>query len=225
MRVLLVEDQSDLAGRLQRELQDQGLVVDRTERLDEASAALKLVRYALILLDRRLPDGDGISLLREVHALQPQASVLVLSAMGSADARIEGLDAGADDYLPKPFDWDELRARIRAALRRTRLAGRSVQPITCGRITYHPDTREVRVGEDVLHLRRRELLIIESLLLRCRRVVTRELLIEAVYGFGEEPSSNTLEAHVSRLRKRLSLLDAGAVIHPVRGVGYLIDDT
>lgn len=222
MRALLVEDEAEMVGLLSRDLARQGFAVDAVGRHDEAEAALAIGRYALVLLDRRLADGEGLSLLRSIRARQPGAAVIVVSALGTTAERVGGLDAGADDYLAKPFDGDELRARIAAALRRVR-GDAGAPPLRCGRITFDREQRSFAVDEAPLPLRRREAALLEALIRRAGRVVQRETLVAEVYGFEEEPSSNTLDAHLSRLRRRLDALGSGVRIHPVRGVGYLMD--
>lgn len=221
MRVLLAEDEPEMADLLEAALRDEGLVVDRVASVEEGRAALSLARYRLIVLDRRLQDGDGLQLLRD---LGPSArpSVLVLSALDDAGERVVGLNAGADDYLGKPFDSDELRARIRAALRRGGPVGHA-PPIRCGRLAYLPDSRDLLLGDAPFRLRRREAALLEALMLRVRRVVQRSVLVNEVYGFDEEPSSNTLDAHISRLRRKLEDRQAGVEIHAVRGIGYVLD--
>ena len=198
-----------------------GFAVDRVASLGDADAALAVARYALVLLDRRLPDGDGLTLMRRIRRAQPGVPVIVLSALDGVVERVRGLDEGADDYLSKPFDTDELLARIRAALRRP--GAEDAPPIQCGRLGFNLSTRTVTIGGAPLALKRRELAVLESLIRRVGRVVQRDTLIEEVYGFDDDIQSNTLDAHVSRLRARLAELGADVQIHPVRGVGYLLD--
>lgn len=222
MRVLLAEDEPEMAELLGSALRAEGLAVDVVASVEEGRAALSVARYRLVVLDRRLQDGDGLELLRELGAAPGRPAILVLSALDDAGERVLGLNAGADDYLGKPFDSDELRARIRAALRRS---GPTVQapPITCGRLTYLPDTRELMLGGEPLDLRRREAALLEALMQRVRRVVQRATLVNEVYGFDEEPASNTMDAHISRLRRKLEEQGAEVEIHAVRGIGYVLD--
>ena len=198
-----------------------GFTVDRVTSIGDADAALKVARYALVLLDRRLPDGDGLTLIGRVRRTQPGVPVIVLSALDAVLDRVCGLDKGADDYLPKPFDTDELLARIRAALRRP--GAEDAPPIACGRLAFDLSSRSVTIGGAPLTLKRRELALLESLIRRAGRVVQRETLVEEIYGFDDDIQSNTLDAHVSRLRGRLIELGADVLIHPIRGVGYLLD--
>ena len=221
MRILLIEDDVDISGLVASAMGQAGFTVDRVKNCSEAEAALRIGRYALIILDRRLPDGDGLTLLTDTRAHQPTSPVIILTALDRSMEVVRGLDAGADDYLTKPFSLAELLARARAALRK---AGASHQPpFTCGRLAFNADSREVLVSERTLIVTRRELSVLESLVRRAGRVVLRDILIEEVYGFDDDIQSNTLEAHVSRLRARLTEAKAGVVIHPVRGVGYMMD--
>lgn len=221
MRVLFVEDEPEMARLVGVNVGAAGFTVDRVTSIGDADAALKVARYALVLLDRRLPDGDGLTLIGRVRRTQPGVPVIVLSALDAVLDRVRGLDKGADDYLPKPFDTDELLARIRAALRRP--GAEDAPPIACGRLAFDLSSRSVTVGGAPLTLKRRELALLESLIRRAGRVVQRETLVEEIYGFDDDVQSNTLDAHVSRLRSRLIELGADVLIHPVRGVGYLLD--
>jgi DNA-binding response OmpR family regulator len=222
MRLLLVEDDPALGRTLEDHLNLAGFVVDRVVTGQDAEAAAAVSRYPLAILDRRLPDGDGIARIAALRRSQPEVRIIVLTALDATLEKIEGLNAGADDYLIKPIDPDELTARVRAALRRP---GGTLQPaITCANLSYSPADREFRVGGELVLLKRRELLILETLMMRARRVVQRQIFMDQVYGFNEEVQSNTLEAHISRLRTRLAELGADVVIHPVRGVGYMLTE-
>lgn len=221
MRVLLVEDEVEISGLVAAEVTRAGFTVDRVDCCEDARAALHVGRYALVLLDRRLPDGDGLSLLRETRTYQPGIPVIMLTALDQSPEVVKGLDAGADDYLTKPLNLAELLARIRAALRKSGTLRQP--PISCGKLTFDADSREVSVDGDPLVLKRRELAVLESLMRRVGRVVLRDTLLEEVYGFDDDVQSNTLDAHISRLRTRLAEVGSGAIIHPVRGVGYMMD--
>jgi DNA-binding response OmpR family regulator len=220
MRILLVEDHEELASRLARRIRRAGFAVDHAATLEDAATALEGGPYAVALLDRRLPDGDGLSLIPLMRAKQPGGRILVLTALDAVDDRIEGLDAGADDYLTKPFNLDELMARIRASLRRP--GGEITPPIEIGALAFSPDDRTVAIAGRPARLLRRELALLEALARRAGRLVLREALIAGIYGVDEEIEEHTLTTLVSRLRARLQDLGAGVEIHSARGLGYMI---
>ena len=222
MRILLIEDETDMAALIGTSLRESGFALDVVGTLRAAAAAVDTVRYSLVILDRRLPDGDGLSFVPRVRSKLPGTPLLVVSALDAVGERVTGLDAGVDDYLPKPFDAAELRARVRAALRRG--GGTHQPPVRCGRLSVDLDRREVSVDGRPLVLKRRELAVLVALCGRAGRVVQRARLLEELSGFDDEVQSNTLDAHVSRLRTRLVEAGAGVLIHPVRGVGYLLDE-
>ena len=220
MRLLLVEDEAELAAALRAALQRHDVVVDHVATLAEAEQALKGDTHDAVVLDRRLPDGDGLSLIGKLRARGFAAPIVVLTARADLDERIAGLDSGADDYLAKPFAVEELLARLRAVLRRPAQA--TAQVVRMGRLSFDTQHREASVDGVVLDLPRREMLVLEAFLRRRGRTVLRSGLEEAVFGFDDEIQSNTLDAHVSRLRRKLSDANAGIEIHGIRGIGYLL---
>lgn len=220
MRILLVEDYADLATEIACRIERAGFAVDHVGSIEGASSALESGSYTVTLLDRRLPDGDGLSLISHIRKRQPTSRILMLTALDSIDDKIEGLDAGADDYLTKPFHLDEMMARIRASLRRP--GGDRTPPIVLGALSYDLDARTVSVANHPVLFLRRELALLEALLRRVNCVVPRERLLTGVYGFDAEVHEHALTALVSRVRTRLVELDAGVEIHSARGLGYLI---
>lgn len=220
MRLLIVEDEEELSSLMQANLHREGYAVDVAATAEDARAALATTRYDVVLLDIGLPDEDGLTILRDLRAAGDTTPVIAVTARDSVGDRVRGLNGGADDYLTKPFALEELVARIGAMLRRP--GGALANRLTLGRLAFDTPTREVTVGDQALVVPRRELAVLESLLRRTGKVVTRDALDRAVYAFGEETESNALEVHVSRLRKRLAEAGAGVAIHVVRGVGYLI---
>jgi two-component system OmpR family response regulator len=220
MRVLLVEDEPEMAQALVSRLGRSGFIADHVGGLEDARAALACHRYGLTILDRRLPDGDGLDLLPELRRLQPDLRVLVLTACEAVSERVSGLDAGADDYLAKPVDFDELMARVRACLRR--VGGAVAPPVVVGRLSFDLAAREVLVDGEPVVLHRRELALLETLARSAGRIVLRARLVEEVYGFDDDIDGNALNILVSRLRKRLGDLGAGVEIHAARGIGYML---
>jgi two-component system OmpR family response regulator len=221
VRVLLVEDEPEMASALAAALRGHDMVVDRVATLDLAEEALIDNTYNAILLDRQLPDGDGLTLIPKLRAKGLQTPIIVLTARGDLAERVAGLDSGADDYLGKPFAIAELLARLRAVLRRP--SDVPIEILKLGRLAYDAAHRQASVAGVSLNLPRRELLVLETLLRRSGRTVARAALDEAVYGFDDEIQSNALDTHISRLRRKLSDADARVEIHAIRGIGYLIN--
>lgn len=219
MRILLVEDEVELAAALRGALARRGFVVDWVPDLAQARVAVREAGLRAVLLDRGLPDGDGLGLLPVIRALPDPPPVIVLTARGQTTERVEGLDAGAEDYLAKPFELDELLARLRVVMRRR--SGVASESLVLGALSFDTAHREARVAGEALYLPRRELALLEVLLRRAGRVVLRETIESALFGFDDAPASNTVDSHVSRLRRRLAEGKAGVGIHPVRGVGYI----
>lgn len=223
MRILLVEDEPEMASALGTALGRHDIVLDHVPTLAEAEEALADRVHDAVLLDRQLPDGDGLSLLAQMRARTQGARsmpVILLTARGEVADRVAGLDAGADDYLAKPFAVEELLARLRAVLRRP--GDVATRTVRLGRLAFDCEHRQASVQGLALDLPRRELLVLETLLRRAGRTVMRAMLEEAVYGFDDEVQSNALDAHISRLRRKLGEAGAGVEIHGIRGVGYLL---
>lgn len=220
MRLLLVEDELEMAVALSAALARYDMILDHAPTLDHAMAALANHVHDGIILDRQLPDGDGLSLIPRVRALKSGIPVIVLTARSAVDERVRGLDMGADDYLAKPFAVEELLARIRALMRRAP----DIAPMTAriGKLLFDFDGRQAHVDGKALDLPRRELLVLEALARRQGRTVQRATLEESVYGYDDEIQSNSLDAHVSRLRRKLLETGADVEIHSIRGVGYLL---
>jgi DNA-binding response OmpR family regulator len=220
MRVLVVEDEPDIAAHIAATLRGAGMACDRASTRAEAEAALAVTPYDAGVLDLGLPDGDGIGLLRWLRGRGCGTPVLILSARDSLESRVAGLDDGADDYLVKPYAEVELLARLRALLRRPGAAlGRE---LSCGGVALDSVTRAVSVQGAPLALPRHELSLLETLLRRQGRVVTRAALIEQLYDAGEEPASNALPVHVHNLRRRLAEAGGAADIVTFRGLGYML---
>jgi len=222
MRILLVEDNLRLSTFVRRGLENEDFIVDGVGTVCDAEAAVDTAPYDAVILDLGLPDGDGLDLLKDLRAAGNSVPVLVLTARDDVDDRVRGLNAGADDYMLKPFAVEELTARLRALLRRP--DGALGMSLTAGNVTFDTTAREVRVGNERIKISRREMGVLEQLMRRTGRVVPKDVLESKLYGFDEDVSSNSLEANVSRLRKRLSQVNASVSIHTLRGVGYLLSD-
>ncbi|MDH0646585.1 response regulator transcription factor [Pseudomonas sp. GD03858] len=219
MRVLLVEDDQALAQGIRTALRGEGYTLDWLADGLEAEQALRGETFDLVLLDLGLPRRDGLDLLRSLRAAPTgKAPVLVLTARDATRERIQGLDAGADDYLVKPFDVDELKARIRALLRRSQ--GRAQPLLEHAGVSLDPARLTVRYRDRPVALTPMEFQLLHQLLARPGTVLTRERLAEALYGWHESGCGNTLEVLIHNLRRKL---DSG-LIRTVRGVGYLIED-
>ncbi len=220
MRLLLVEDNSRLAGLVREGLDRQGFAVDWCETVEGAHAARQVCDYDLMLLDLGLPDADGLELIRAMRRAKDATPILILTARGGLDDRVAGLDAGADDYLVKPFQIPELAARCRALLRRP---GATLgTTLSAGNILMNPAERTVIVAGCVMDAPPREAALLEHLLRRAGHVVPKPALESALYSMDAEVTANALEATVSRLRKRLTNATADVQIRTVHGVGYAL---
>lgn len=222
MRLLLVEDNQRLAETTKEGLEKESFTVDWFDTSGEAEAALDTVSYDAIVLDLGLPDGDGLDLLKQLRSRGSSTPVMILTARDGVEDRVKGLDGGADDYLLKPFAMEELVARIRALLRRP--GGALGLTLTAGNVSFDTAAREVLVDGNAISVSRREMGVLEQLMRRNGRVVPKDVLEDKLYGFGEEVTSNSVEVHISRLRKRLSKANADISVHTLRGVGYLLSE-
>ncbi len=220
MRLLLVEDTSRLRELLVEAVHGAGWRVDAVSSVGEAEDAISAADYDLLLVDLGLPDGDGLGLIRDLRRKKLSAPILVLTARSTIDERIAGLDAGADDYLVKPFNHGEFLARCRALLRRSPT---TLQPqLAAGRLLLDVSTGLVKSGESDVSLAPRERTVLEILMRDVGAVVNKRKLEHALSEFGDERSSNAVELAVSRLRKKLEGIETDVSLETVRGVGYLL---
>jgi two-component system response regulator TctD len=222
MRLLLVEDNVELAHLIAKGLRGAGFEVDLSVTLASATEALSVNPYASIILDLGLPDGDGASLLHAMRARGNSTPVLVLTARGTVGDRVAGLREGADDYLVKPFAFEELVARIQALLRRP--ATFLGSPIRAGNVAFDAIGRQVYVNGRPQLLSARELALLEILIGRVGRVVQKEFVESHLFGLSDELRSNAVEVYVHRLRKQLIDVGATIEIRTIRGVGYLMTE-
>lgn len=219
MRILIVEDDALLADSLVTSLKQTGYVVDSAKNGEEADYILSRQDYDLTVLDLGLPKMDGFQVLKRLRERKPLAPVLILTARDALEDRVKGLDLGADDYMTKPFDLPELEARIRALLRRSSWGGNEL--IHFGGLSFDAAGRRVYSGDRALVLSAREMGIFELLLMRSGKVVSKEQLLESLYGWEGEIGDNAIEVYIHRLRKKLE--GCGVTIATVRGLGYLLD--
>ena len=215
MRVLILEDDQQLALGLIQTLQHEHYVVDHFDRVQLGLNAVDQEHYDLILLDLGLPDADGFSFLTEFRK-QHATPVLILTARDSIDDKIRGLDLGADDYLPKPFDINELQARMRALLRRS--IGQASNLLVYGEVSIDTQARQVSFQTKPVNLSRREYNLLEVLMQNQGKVMSRTSLEQSLYSWQDDIESNALEVHIHTLRKKLY----GKLITTVRGVGYTV---
>lgn len=216
MRILIVEDDSMIGSALQRGLQQEGYAVDWVRNGAGAEAAATSEPYALVILDLGLPGRDGTQVLTGLRRRKVEVPVIIVTARDTRCDRINGLDLGADDYMVKPFDLDELAARIRAVLRRH--AGRAVPVLTHGALSLNPGTREVRLGADKVALTAREYALLLVLMERPGIVYSRTALEERLYGWDDAVDSNAVEVHIHHLRRKLG----NGIIRNIRGQGYTL---
>ncbi|ETR78315.1 transcriptional regulator [Afipia sp. P52-10] len=220
MRVLVVEDNPELAQLLTKGLKAAGFDTDHLTSAVAAQEALAAARYAALILDLGLPDGDGLTILRELRARKDPIPVLVLTARGGVNDRISGLRTGADDYLVKPFAFEELVARLEALLRRPgQLLGRSLR---LSNIVFDTESRQVFVDNKPQVLSARELAVLELLLRRKGSVVSKKHLEDQIFGLAGDVGSNAVEVYIHRLRKQLADIGAQVKVNTVRGVGYIM---
>jgi len=219
MRLLIVEDDLELAAAVRAGLDRRGLASDHASSLGDADQMLQAMAYSALVLDLGLSDGDGLDLLHSVRSRQQELPVLILTARGDVEDRLAGLDAGGDDYLVKPFNMDELVARLRALLRR---GGLRESSLALGNLRFDENSRELSIDGISVGLSAREAEIMELLLRRAGRVVTKAFVEDQLFGLDDTLGSNAVEVYVHRLRKKLEKAGASAAIETIRGVGYIL---
>lgn len=220
MRVLMVEDDLPLAQALSEALKRRGILSDLTGRIDDARQMIENAQYAAILLDLGLPDGDGLGLVRWLRGKNNPIPVIAVTARSAQEAKIAGLNAGADDYVVKPFDVDELAARLNAVMRRQgTLAGTELR---FGNLRFDTVSGDLVVGDAAVVLTARERQFAALLLRRFGQVVSKQLAEDQLYGLSEPVGSNALEVQAYRLRRKLEAAGATVRIETIRGVGYIL---
>jgi DNA-binding response OmpR family regulator len=223
MRVLVVEDEKKTASFIRKALQAEGFAVDVCHNGDEAWAAARATPFDAIVLDIMLPGRDGLSLLRQLRERQNATPVLLLSARGEVNERVEGLNAGADDYLPKPFVIAELIARVRALGRR---GSETKSPVLrVGDLALDTVTREARRGGVAIELTAREYRLLEFLMRSAGRICGRMAILEKVWDYDFDPGSNLVDVNVMRLREKIDADFEPKLLHTVRGIGYVMKES
>lgn len=217
MRILLVEDDELLGDGLRTGLVQYGYTVDWLKDGMSADQALRTENFDVVVLDLGIPKVTGISVLQNLRGRGQSTPVLILTARESIEDRVKGLDSGADDYLTKPFDLDELCARLRALQRRS--TTRAEPFLTHDNIILDPAAHTVKLNGEIVSVSRREFALLQKLLENAGRVLSREHLAQSLYGWGEDVDSNALEVHIHNLRKKFGQ----EFIHTIRGIGYMID--
>jgi DNA-binding response OmpR family regulator len=221
MRLLLIEDDRRLEAALRRALERAGFAVDAARTVEEADVQAAAHDYELMVVDRRLPDGDGLEVCRRARERGRTGGILVLTAMDDRASTIHGLDAGADDYLGKPVDLDVLIARLRALGRRQ--AARPVRPASFGTLTLSLERRSVEISGRPIALTGREFAILELFVSQPRTVVSRSQIVEYAWGEREEPWSNTVDVLIGRIRRKLARIPDAPKIVTYRGSGYALE--
>ena len=219
MRILIAEDDQVLADGLLRSLRNAGYAVDQVGSGSEADAALTSHEFDLVILDLGLPKMHGLEVLKKLRARGSSVPVLILTAADSVEQRVRGLDVGADDYMAKPFSLQELEARVRALTRRG--LGTASSLIRHGPLTFDATGRVAYINDQMVELSARELSLLEVLLQRSGRLVSKDQLVERLCEWGEEVSNNAIEVYVHRLRKKIEV--GGVRIATVRGLGYCLE--
>ena len=218
VRALILEDDARLRSLVVRTLTRAGLACDEAASVEAAEELMDLHAYDLLVLDRRLPDGEGLEVCRRARQAGFSQSILILTALDDAESTVEGLSEGADDYLGKPFDLEVLAARAKALLRRNER--RPTVELASGDVRLDPAKRTAWKGDEILQLTAREFAILEALLRKPGAVVSREEILEQAWGEREEPMSNTVDVLVARLRRKLDTPKRPSRIETVRGMGY-----
>ncbi|GAB6052830.1 response regulator transcription factor [Magnetospira thiophila] len=222
MRILLVEDNLQLAALTRAGIEAAGFSVDTLTTVTDATEAIASIPYDALVLDLGLPDGNGLDLLHQVRATGKTLPVLILTARDGIGDRVNGLDSGADDYLLKPFAMEELVARLRALLRRP---GNPLSvELRCGNLTFDTVSRQAICDGNALPLSKREGEVLEHLMRRAGRVIPKTAIEESLYGFEDEGSSNSVEALLSRLRRKMLAGGITPTILTIRGVGYMLTE-
>lgn len=220
MRILLIEDNEKISGLITESLRKAGLSAEPAFCADEAVSAMAASEFSLVILDLGLPDQDGLDILKKLRAERNAIPVLILTARDSLDEKINGLNAGADDYLTKPFAMEELIARVHALLRRP--SDKHNLNLELSNIVFKPLQKQTEISGRIVKMSKRETMLLEMLLRSSEKTVLKENIEMQLYSYDEEGSANSVEVLVHRLRKKLEKEQAAVDIHTLRGIGYMI---
>ncbi len=224
MRVLVVEDDRDVAAYLVKGLKEHGYTVDHAEDGKNGLFLATSENYDVMVIDRMLPELDGLAIVRSVRAAGKATPMLILSALGEVDDRVEGLRAGGDDYLTKPFAFSELLARLEALVRRTAALVTPETELEVGDLELDLLSRVAKRGDQVIELQPREFRLLEYLMRHAGQVVTRTMLLEHVWDYHFDPQTNVIDVHISRLRSKIDKGYGKPLLHTVRGAGYMMNE-
>ena len=220
MRILCIEDEQELLDFISKGLKELGYVVDTANKGDEGLFLATTEQYDVILIDRMLPETDGLTIVKTLRGAENLTPILIFSALGEVDDRVKGLRAGGDDYLVKPFAFSELQARIEALVRRNRQSTERKTSLTAKDIELDLLTRKVKRNGKEITLQATEFRLIEFLLQHKGQVVTRTMLLEYVWDYHFDPQTNVIDVHISRLRGKIDREFEEPLLHTVRGAGY-----
>ncbi len=221
MRVLIIEDDEATAAYIQKGLIEAGHTVDIATNGDDGLALAANEEYQTLIVDRMLPNLDGLSLISALREINNKTPALILSALGEVNDRVEGLTAGGDDYLTKPFAFSELLARLEALARRASGEARETT-LAVGELTMDLLGREVKRGDTIIDLQPREFRLLEYLMRHSNQVVTRTMLLENVWDYNFDPQTNVIDVHISRLRRKIDKNFDAPLLSTVRGAGYIL---
>ena len=224
-KILVIEDDATTGSFIARGLDEHGFAVDRAHNGRDGLFLATDGTYDAIVLDRMLPQMDGMAVLGALRAAGIETPVIILSALGTADDRIDGLNAGCDDYLVKPFAFAELLARLRLLMRKGGGGTRTMTELACGDLQMNLLTRQVHRAGRTIELQPREYRLLEYLMRHAGQVVTRTMLLEGVWDYHFDPGSNVIDVHISRLRKKIDETFPEPILHTVRGAGYRLGST
>ncbi len=223
MKILVVEDDPTLAAFICKGMQEAGYTVDQVQDGKEALMISATENYDLLILDRMLPNVDGLTILRTLRASNNVTPVLILSALSEVDQRVEGLTAGADDYLTKPFSFKELLARTQALLRRPKFSQNASTILECAQVKIDLSKQKVWVDGEEISFQPREFRLLEYLMRHEGQLVSRTMLLESVWDYHFDPQTNIVDVHISRLRQKLDKGRSVSLIKTIRGAGYVFE--